>query len=108
MEKYDIGDPKGAKFESEATGYGPTINWLRSPRYRGSVFVSTDGSEEFQIIRHKSNSILVIKRGELTTLGEGSDLQTKYIHWPNTPASGVTLGKGYDIGNRTPQQVNQW
>lgn len=48
---------------------------------------------------------LAVTRGGLTRLGEGSDSQTKYIHWPNTAASGVTLGKGYDIGNRTTQQV---
>ncbi len=48
---------------------------------------------------------LTITSGALTRLGEGNDAQTKYIHWPNTAASGVTLGKGYDIGNRTTQQV---
>lgn len=48
---------------------------------------------------------LTVTSGALTTLGEGSDAATKYIHWPNTAASGVTLGKGYDIGGRTAQQV---
>ena len=48
---------------------------------------------------------LTVTSGALTTLGEGSDAATKYIHWPNTEASGVTLGKGYDIGGRTTQQV---
>lgn len=48
---------------------------------------------------------LTVVRGALTRLGEGNDAQTKYIHWPNTPASGVTLGKGYDCGNRTIQGV---
>jgi hypothetical protein len=48
---------------------------------------------------------LSIKPGELTTLGEGNDAATKYIHRPKTPASGVTLGKGYDIGNRESADV---
>lgn len=48
---------------------------------------------------------LVIKSGELTATGEGSDSQTKFIHWPHTAASGVTLGKGYDIGSRTESEV---
>lgn len=48
---------------------------------------------------------LLIKPGELTTLGEGSDAATKYIHRPQTASSGVTLGKGYDIGSRTETQV---
>lgn len=46
-----------------------------------------------------------VVRGQLTTLGEGNDAQTSHIHWPNTAASGVTLGKGYDIGSRTAAQV---
>lgn len=57
-----------------------------------------------QRLQDESNEVTV-NRGELTTLGEGSDAQTKYIHWPNTDASGVTLGKGYDIGSRSAQQV---
>ncbi len=48
---------------------------------------------------------LTLTRGELTSTGEGSDAQTSHVHWPNTSASGVTLGKGYDIGSRTEQQV---
>lgn len=48
---------------------------------------------------------LIIQQGELTTTGEGSDAQTRYIHWPNTDASGVTLGKGYDIGSRSQESV---
>ena len=46
-----------------------------------------------------------VTRGELTSIGEGSDAQTSHIHRPNTPSSGVTLGKGYDIGSRTAEQV---
>lgn len=52
-----------------------------------------------------ADNTLTLTPGELTTTGEGSDAQTKYIHWPDTAASGVTLGKGYDIGSRTEQQV---
>ncbi len=47
----------------------------------------------------------VLTSGELTTLGEGNDQQTKYIHWPHTDKSGVTLGKGYDIGSRSAATV---
>jgi hypothetical protein len=48
---------------------------------------------------------VVVERGELTSLGEGSDAQTSHVHWPGTDASGVTLGKGYDIGSRTAEEV---
>jgi|GEM_PF-1512321 len=50
---------------------------------------------------------LTLTRGELTSTGEGSDAQTSHVHWPETSASGVTLGKGYDIGSRTAAQVIQ-
>ena len=46
-----------------------------------------------------------VHRGLLTAAGEGNDAQTRYIHWPHTAASGVTLGKGYDIGSRSAEQV---
>ena len=49
--------------------------------------------------------VVSIQRGALTAAGEGSDAQTKFIHWPHTAASGVTLGKGYDIGSRSASQV---
>ena len=49
--------------------------------------------------------VVSIQRGALTAAGEGSDAQTKFIHWPHTAASGVTLGKGYDIGSRSAAQV---
>lgn len=52
-----------------------------------------------------AGDVVTIQRGELTALGEGSDAQTKHVHWPHTDASGVTLGKGYDIGSRSKAQV---
>ncbi len=48
---------------------------------------------------------LELQRGELTTKGEGDDAATQYIHRPQTASSGVTLGKGYDIGSRTEAAV---
>jgi hypothetical protein len=51
------------------------------------------------------NGTLTLKKFELTVQGEGADGATKYIEWPNTSASGVTLGKGYDIGSRSAKQV---
>lgn len=54
---------------------------------------------------NETENTLTITPGKLTSSGEGSDAQTSHIHWPETDASGVTLGKGYDIGSRTEQQV---
>lgn len=47
----------------------------------------------------------VIKSGILTIAAEGNDQQTKYVHWPGNAASGVTLGKGYDCGNRRTDYI---
>lgn len=56
--------------------------------------------------RTSSNGLnpLSITPSELTVLGEGND---SHIHWPNTEASGVTLGIGYDIGSRPKASVIQ-
>lgn len=53
----------------------------------------------------EGDTSVTLKRGELTSTGEGSDAQTSHVHWPDTDASGVTLGKGYDIGSRTEAAV---
>lgn len=44
------------------------------------------------------NADLQLKVGELTILGEGV---ISYVYWPDTAASGVTLGIGYDMGSRS-------
>lgn len=65
------------------------------------------GDATGQAVQRKESGAgeLVVSSGELTTLGEGSDAQTRFIHWPHTDASGVTLGKGYDIGSRSAARV---
>ncbi|NMM50907.1 lysozyme family protein [Marinigracilibium pacificum] len=60
-------------------------------------------SEKSDFDNHK----LKLKRGVLTIVAEGSDEQTKYVHWPKTDASGVTLGKGYDCGNRSEKFISR-
>lgn len=69
---------------------------LQSPQYGSAQTREGGGTNE---------NDLVITPGQLTKLGEGNDAQTKYIHWPHTDKSGVTLGKGYDIGSRSENQV---
>jgi hypothetical protein len=59
-----------------------------------------------------STSPLVVSQGQITFDAEGNDNpQSPYfsrcIHWPGNAESGVTLGRGYDMGNRTPEQVTQ-
>ncbi len=47
-------------------------------------------------------------RGELTFRAEGATLEeTLWIHWPGTAESGVTIGRGYDLGGRTSASAIQ-
>ncbi|MDO6405333.1 pesticin C-terminus-like muramidase [Pantoea phytobeneficialis] len=49
--------------------------------------------------------VLKVKFGQVTFDAEGNDIKgsaffSRMIHWPPTALSGVTIGRGYDIGSR--------
>lgn len=51
-----------------------------------------------------------VRAGQITYDAEGvenpnSKHFSRVIHWPETELSGVTLGRGYDMGSRTRQEV---
>jgi hypothetical protein len=51
-----------------------------------------------------------VPAGQVTFDAEGNDNPnspyfSRQIQWPGNAASGVTIGRGYDIGNRTQEQV---
>lgn len=76
----------------------------------GTKTVDREAATETEITPKQGGEIsdadvVTIQRGALTSMGEGSDAETSHIHRPGTEASGVTIGKGYDIGSRTPEQV---
>ncbi len=53
-----------------------------------------------------------VKKGQITFDAEGNDLETtqyfsRVIHWPGNALSGVTIGRGYDMGGRSKIAVNQ-
>lgn len=53
-----------------------------------------------------------VKKGQVTFDAEGNDVKispffSRIIHWPGNALSGVTIGRGYDMGNRTKVAVNQ-
>lgn len=55
---------------------------------------------------------LKVKKGQVTFDAEGNDVEvspyfSRVIHWPGNSLSGVTIGRGYDMGNRTKVSVNQ-
>lgn len=51
-----------------------------------------------------------IKEGQITFDAEGNNIPTspffsRVIHWPGNELSGVTLGRGYDMGSRTEPEI---
>ena len=54
---------------------------------------------------------LSVPFGKLTFAAEGQENSSRYfsrvIHYPGGSASGVTIGRGYDMGNRTQTQVRR-
>ena len=53
-----------------------------------------------------------VKKGQITFDAEGNDVEaspyfSRVIHWPGNSLSGVTIGRGYDMGNRTKVSVSQ-
>ncbi|ACT15041.1 MULTISPECIES: hypothetical protein [Pectobacterium] len=54
--------------------------------------------------------MLRVPQGQITFDGEGNDIPnsrdfSRVIHWPGNDKSGVTLGRGYDMGKRTKGEV---
>ncbi|MBD0845596.1 calcium-binding protein [Pectobacterium versatile] len=54
--------------------------------------------------------MLKVPQGQITFDGEGNDVPnspffSRVVHWPGNPESGVTLGRGYDMGKRTKGEV---
>ncbi|KFW98996.1 hypothetical protein [Pectobacterium carotovorum] len=54
--------------------------------------------------------MLRVPQGQITFDGEGDDIPnspffSRVIHWPGNPESGVTLGRGYDMGKRTKGEI---
>ncbi|MGY3929548.1 Phage-related lysozyme (muraminidase) [Aeromonas encheleia] len=53
---------------------------------------------------------LIVSQGQLTFNAEGNDIEdspffSRVIHWPGNSLSGVTIGRGYDIGSRSQKEV---
>ncbi|MDY4367377.1 calcium-binding protein [Pectobacterium brasiliense] len=54
--------------------------------------------------------MLRVPQGQITFDGEGNDIPgspffSRVIHWPGKTKSGVTLGRGYDMGKRTKGEI---
>ncbi|EBP3213771.1 peptidoglycan-binding protein [Salmonella enterica] len=63
-------------------------------------------------VSYSVSSSSLIKRGKLTYDAEGNNIPnsryySRVIHWPGNEGSGVTLGRGYDMGDRTESSILQ-
>lgn len=58
----------------------------------------------------KATPNLKVKERQVTFDTEGNDNEatmffSRVIHWPGNARSGVTIRRGYDMGNRTKEEV---
>ncbi|MBW7981740.1 pesticin C-terminus-like muramidase [Enterobacillus tribolii] len=58
----------------------------------------------------ENNASNTILRGQMTFDAEGTNVRgsrnySRVVHWPGNELSGVTIGRGYDLGNRTQEQA---
>jgi len=65
-----------------------------------------------KLIRNGEKMSGKVKKGQVTYDAEGNDIEkspyfSRVIHWPGTALSGVTIGRGYDMGSRTKGAVKQ-
>lgn len=59
--------------------------------------------------RHMNSGRLTVSSGQVTFNAEGNDIPTslffsRHIHWPKG-VSGVTIGRGYDMGHRSADKI---
>ncbi|AXF77101.1 peptidoglycan-binding protein [Erwinia tracheiphila] len=96
-----------AKFLSQPDGVvdanGRTLRKLLAGNSQGSP------SGHPQENRHLNTGRLTVSFGQVTFDAEGNDnphsaFFSRHLHWPKR-ASGVTIGRGYDMGNRCKDTV---
>jgi Ca2+-binding RTX toxin-like protein len=80
--------------------------WVGFVVDRGNaVFEASEANN--RTIRNQADDFNV-RRGQFTFDLEGAEggrYHSRRVHWPGTAASGVTIGRGYDMGGRTRAEV---
>lgn len=87
------------------SAHNGSVNTSLPSQVNHSSFPEPEGPRNF------SSGRLVVKEGQLTFNAEGNDVPSnlyfsRHIHWPGG-VSGVTIGRGYDMGGRTSNIVYQ-
>ncbi|WP_191486489.1 hypothetical protein [Pseudomonas sp. FEN] len=59
---------------------------------------------------HSDKNVVYQKPGRITFDAEGNDIPgspyySRHIHWPGNNLSGVTIGRGYDMGTRSQSEI---
>ena len=109
------------------SGSTPNLNWFQEKRRIRQLSWWSEVAERVGLPEHgevfhfhpiglislfgilRSQNDLIVERGQVTFDAEGNDIPSspffsRQLHWPGG-ASGVTLGRGYDMRHRTPQSV---
>lgn len=86
--------------------HGKTWSHLKLGRAPGNA----TPTQTTPVINHSTTGPLSVSAGQITFDAEGSDLPTspyfsRHIHWPVKMESGVTIGRGYDLGSRSEASV---
>ncbi|KAA8999934.1 hypothetical protein FJU30_11635 [Affinibrenneria salicis] len=81
--------------------------WLQLNQNSSAAPVSPAASVSYN---HPTSGPLIVRMGQVTFNAEGNDIPgnrnfSRWIHWPGNAESGVTLGRGYDLGNRSADRV---
>lgn len=96
----DSAESNGAEFE------GAT---LKAPSFSLQAGTAAAPNGDGNPVQKKDDPLSVDK-GQVTFDAEGNDTKgstwySRHIHWPGTASSGVTVGRGYDMGNRSATSI---
>ncbi|HEX2900147.1 MAG TPA: TIGR02594 family protein [Bacteroidia bacterium] len=95
------------QLEAEADSMGAMAAQMKPAAGFEGVSGGGSGSASSSAPAQKKEDPLKVKEGQVTFDSEGQDsgkYDTKVCHWPGG-ASGVTIGRGYDLGSRTAKGV---
>jgi Bacterial Ig-like domain (group 3)/Bacterial toxin homologue of phage lysozyme, C-term len=106
--------PNPSRFDlSQSHYFDPTRPYLivvaDPPVLGGPSYGKVEESNEDNNVSAALDTRFVVPSGQITFNAEGNDnpnspFYSRHIHWPGGQ-SGVTIGRGYDMGGRTSKQV---
>lgn len=89
--------------------HGKTYSTLMRGNAPGGASLAPSRSSS-QPVNNPTTGPLKVSAGQVTFDAEGNDIPgspyfTRHIHWPEKMDSGVTIGRGYDLGSRSEASV---